>query len=212
MIFRVLLTSQGAIFCPENLKNFGVSENWLLQRCFLTMFMQFIWRWTPFLPGALESFTLFPKAMSLGIQLPGATSHIIKHLGEFWAQSFAISMTYSYKAHFSWDSIPCWATCPFQITAITFLKHGNEIVNPLLIGGQMRSSIKKAQTFRNTNVVPYHLTPPSLSRIWAQSPKIHSCLMVHREGASLVVQRFGTTCSLRCNPGDPGWSPTLGFL
>ena len=31
-------------------------------------------------------------------------------------------------------------------------------------------------------------------------------------GAALVAQWFGATCSLGCDPGDPGLSPALGFL
>ena len=31
-------------------------------------------------------------------------------------------------------------------------------------------------------------------------------------GAALVAQQFSATCSLGCDPGDPGWSPTPGFL
>ena len=31
-------------------------------------------------------------------------------------------------------------------------------------------------------------------------------------GEAPVVQRFSAACSLGCDPGDPGWSPTSGFL
>ena len=32
------------------------------------------------------------------------------------------------------------------------------------------------------------------------------------KGAALVARRFGATCSLGCDPGDPGSSPTSGSL